>query len=263
MTSYRHGVPAWVDVSAHDVDAAVAFYTSVFGWEALPDMGPDAGGYRLFTLHGHLVAGVGPLTEGVPSWSTYVDVADIDASAAAVGTLGGTLVVPPMDLPDDSGRIAFAVDPTGGFFALFQAGPNHFGSAIVNEPGAPTWHELNVRDVGTATAFYDALFGWTTSPMDPSDASGYHLVNVDGRAVCGVNPMGDAFPPDVPTHWAVYFAVTALDDTIARCSAAGGGVVMPPFDTPVGPMAVLSDPSGAVFSIGQFLAIDDPNAWPT
>ena len=83
MTSYRHGVPAWVDVSAPDVEAGIAFYSAVFGWEAAPDMGPDAGGYRLFLLRGQPVAGIGPLTEGPPSWTTYVNVTDIDAVAAA------------------------------------------------------------------------------------------------------------------------------------------------------------------------------------
>jgi uncharacterized protein len=263
MTSYRHGVPAWIDVSSPDVEASAAFYASLFGWEVGPDMGPDAGGYRLFSLNGHSVAGIGPLMDGPPSWTTYINVADLDATAAGIAPAGGTVVVPPMDLPDGSGRMAIAIDPTGGFFALYQAGPNHFGAAIVNEPGALTWNELNTRDTAAATAFYDRVLGWSTTPMDPNDPSGYHLINVDGRAVAGLNPMDHSFPPEVPTHWATYFAVADLDATIAQCAAIGGGVVAPRFDTPVGPMAVLSDPAGAMFSIGQFDAIDDPHDWPS
>ena len=68
---------------------------------------PDAGGYRLFLLHGHTVAGIGPLTEGPPSWTTYVNVDDVDGVVAEVARLGGTVVVPPMDLPNGSGRIAW------------------------------------------------------------------------------------------------------------------------------------------------------------
>ena len=263
MTSYRHGVPSWVDVSAPDVDTSVAFYSAVFGWEATPDMGPEAGGYRMFLLRGQPVAGIGPLHEGQPSWSTYVNVSDLDAAVARVAPLGGTVAVPPMDLPNDSGRMAFAIDPTGGFFGLHQAGPNHIGASVVNEPGSVAWNELNVRDVAAATAFYDALLGWSTVPMDPNEMAGYQLVNVDGRAVAGVMAMTDDFPPDTPTSWTTYFAVADLADTVAKCTAAGGGVVMPGFDTPVGQMAVLHDPSGAVFAIGQFVAIDDPNDWPS
>lgn len=59
-----------------------------------------------------------------------------------------------------------------------------------------------------------------------------------------------------------YFAVADLADAVGRCTGAGGAVVMPPFDTPVGQMAVLADPAGAVFAIGQFVQLDDPNEWP-
>ncbi len=262
MTSYRHGVPSWFDVSAPDVEASITFYSAVFGWEATPDMGPDAGGYRIFLLEGQPVAGAGPLGEGVASWTTYLNVLDLDAVVARVAELGGTVAVPPMDLPNDSGRMAFAVDPTGGFFGLHQAGPNHFGAVLVNEPGTVTWNELNVRDVAAATTFYDALLGWTTVAMDAAEMAGYSLVNVDGRTVAGVMEMGDDVPTDVPTNWVTYFAVTDIVDTVERCTAAGGSVIMSPFDTPVGQMAVLADPAGAVFSIGQFSEIDDPNAWP-
>jgi len=31
---YEHGVPCWVDTWQPDADAAVAFYTQLFGWEA-------------------------------------------------------------------------------------------------------------------------------------------------------------------------------------------------------------------------------------
>ncbi|MDA3040948.1 MAG: ABC transporter substrate-binding protein [Actinomycetota bacterium] len=234
MTSYRHGVPAWVDVSSPDVEATLDFYRSVFGWEATPDMGPDAGGYRFFLLHGQPVAGAGPLQDGPPSWTTYINVADLDDVAGHVAELGGALVVPPMDLPNDSGRCAFDFDPTGGFFGLFQAGANRFGAALVNEPGTVAWNELNVRDVSTATAFYDALIGWTTSAMDPGEMDGYKLVNVSGRPVAGVMAMGDDFPPEVPTNWTTYFAVADLADTVNRCTDAGGSVIMPAFDTPVG-----------------------------
>ncbi|MCB0981020.1 MAG: VOC family protein [Ilumatobacteraceae bacterium] len=262
MTSYRHGVPSWVDVSAPDVDAGVAFYTAVFAWDVTPDMGPDAGGYRLFLHGGMPVAGIGPLQEGHPSWTTYIHVADVDAVVARVAGLGGTLVAPPMDIPNDSGRMALALDPTGGFFAMHQAGANHIGAVVVNEPDALAWNELTARDVATATAFYDALFGWSTAPMDPDDPAGYRLVHVDGRPVAGAMAMGDDFPADMPTTWTTYFAVADLAQTVARVTAAGGGVATPPFDTPVGQMAIVHDPAGAVFALGQFTSIDDPNAWP-
>jgi predicted enzyme related to lactoylglutathione lyase len=58
-----------------------------------------------------------------------------------------------------------------------------------------------------------------------------------------------------------YFAFEDVQATCDRCTELGGNVAVPPFETPVGMMAVLNDPNGAVFSIGAFAQIDDPNAW--
>jgi predicted enzyme related to lactoylglutathione lyase len=260
MTSYRQGVPSWVDVSSPDVEKTGGFYCGLFGWELTPDMGPEAGGYRLFLKGGESVAGIGPLGDGPPAWSTYFHVDDADEVAGRIGQLGGTLVVHPMDLPNESGRIAFGIDPCGGFFGLHQAGANHIGAAIVNEPGSLAWNELNVRDVDTDVAFYNELLGATTDPMDDSPDP-YRLVKIDGRPVAGVRHLDEQFPSDIPTNWMPYFAVDDADASCRAASGSGGGVIMAPFQTPVGEMAVLHDPTGAVFAIGAFSMIDDPNNW--
>jgi hypothetical protein len=57
--------------------------------------------------------------------------------------------------------------------------------------------------------------------------------------------------PGVPNHWHVYFGAADADATAARAAELGGSVLVEPFDTPVGRMAVLGDPQGAVFSIIQ------------
>ena len=41
--SYTSGTPSWVDLGSPDVDASVAFYTTLFGWEVAEDH-PAAGG---------------------------------------------------------------------------------------------------------------------------------------------------------------------------------------------------------------------------
>jgi len=190
-----------------------------------------------------------------------VSVADADATAATIGSAGGSVVVPPMDLPGGNGRIAFCIDPAGGFFGLFQAGPNHFGAALVNELGTLVWNELGVHDPATVVPFYSAVFGWTFAPMDDSPNS-YQLISLDGRVIAGVLTMDGHTMADVPTNWLPYFVVEHAQAAADRCTALGGGVVAPPFDTPMGPMAVLHDVTGAVFAIGALTQIDDPNSWP-
>jgi uncharacterized protein len=263
MSGYRHGVPCWIDVSAPDVAATGEFYAGLFGWTIGPDMGPEGGGYRMISMNGLLVAGLGPVMgpDAPPSWTTYIKVDDIDAAMATIPVAGGIVAVPAMDLPFESGRIGMGIDPTGGFFALFQPGANHSGAQLCNEIGALTWNELTTRSPEQSLAFYGEVVGWTTEAMDMGEMGLYHLAKVHGRTVAGCMAMDDSFPADMPTHWMVYFAVEDVGVTSARCAELGGTVAVSPFDTPVGQMAVLSDPNGAVFSIGAFTAIDDPNAW--
>jgi len=54
---------------------------------------------------------------------------------------------------------------------------------------------------------------------------------------------------DIPPHWTVYFAVSDAEAIAKRVSELGGNVTVPPFDTPVGKIAVLADPQGAHFSV--------------
>jgi predicted enzyme related to lactoylglutathione lyase len=93
------------------------------------------------------------------------------------------------------------------------------------------------------------------SPMD------YNVVVVGGRSVGGIFPMDGHIPAEVPAHWLTYFAVDDCQASVDRCAALGGTVTVPPFDTPVGVMAVLHDPTGAAFAIGQMSELADPNAW--
>jgi predicted enzyme related to lactoylglutathione lyase len=74
----------------------------------------------------------------------------------------------------------------------------------------------------------------------------YTMFEVGGQPVGGTiaPPM-----PGMPNHWHVYFGTDDADATAAKAAELGGSVVAPPFDTPVGRMAVLRDPQGAMFSI--------------
>ena len=261
MTSYRHGVPAWNDVSSPDIERSAAFYADLFGWEVSPDQGDQFGGYRIFSKGDAPVAGLGPVSGGPPAWTTYVNVTDADAAAQRVTAAGGVLAVPPMDLPGGNGRIGFGIDPAGGFFGIFQAGDHHIGAQLVNEEGGVVWHELNVRQSELVRSFYEQVFGWSIQPMEGAPMP-YHLVFVDGRVVGGVMTMGDQFPDHVPTHWLHYVVVADAQATVDRCASLGGGLVAGPFHTNMGPMAVLRDPFDAVFAVAAMEQIDDPNDWP-
>jgi predicted enzyme related to lactoylglutathione lyase len=251
MTATTPGTPNWVDLGSPDVEASKRFYGDLFGWEAITSTEPEAMGYSNFTKNGRQVAGVGPLQspEQPPVWTTYVATADADATAARVEAAGGKVVMAPMDVMR-YGRMAIFTDSAGAAFGAWQAG-EHGGAEVFNEPGSLTWNELTTRDPDGSKVFYSGVFAW-----DPQDAEfgdtgvTYTTWRLGGAPVGGMMPMvGEAWPPDLPNHWMVYFAVDDVDATAAKAAELGGAVSVPPTDIGPGRFAVLSDPAGASFSI--------------
>lgn len=68
------------------------------------------------------MAGVMKAPDGSPfgtTWVVYFGVADVDAMAAKVEKLGGSIHMEPQDIPG-VGRFAFAADPQGAMFYLMR-----------------------------------------------------------------------------------------------------------------------------------------------
>lgn len=244
---YAQGTPCWIDIGTPDLEAAIAFYSDLFGWEV--EKGPaEMGHYSMARLRGRDVAGLADQqVPGMTVWTTYLAVDDVDTSTSAAVQHGGTVVVAPTTV-GDAGRMAIISDPGGAVVALWQ-GQDHPGAGVMNEPGSMCWNELTTRSVQESLEFYRQVFG-LEGVATPSGDMGYYEFRVDGRGVGGLMPMvGDMWPDDLPNHWMVYFAVDDADAVAARCVELGGQAPVPPTDIPPGRFAVLNDPQGGHFSI--------------
>jgi uncharacterized protein len=114
------GALAWNELSTRDTAGATAFYTEVFGWEALT---ADMGGmeYTMWKLGGDDIGGMMATPADVPAevppyWLAYFGTVDCDATVAEANGLGATLLAGPMDVP--SGRFAVLADPAGAVFGV-------------------------------------------------------------------------------------------------------------------------------------------------
>jgi predicted enzyme related to lactoylglutathione lyase len=143
----EHGTLNFNGLGTRDLGAAKAFYGAVFGWTtvdigpgmwALPGYGDDlerdnpdlrkmiaeTGGPPGFE---DVVASITPLTDDQPDtpphWSVTFATDDVDATAARAAELGGTLVVPPMDVPWS--RMTVIADPQGATFIASQFVPEN------------------------------------------------------------------------------------------------------------------------------------------
>jgi|SRR5450755_138989 predicted enzyme related to lactoylglutathione lyase len=276
---YLPGVPCWVDTSQPDPDAAVAFYSGLFGWEFEDAMPPgSAGKYCIARLRDGDVAAVGSLPEGAPAtavWNTYVWVQSADEAASKALDAGGRVTMEPFDVMD-AGRMAVLTDPEGATVYVWQA-KAHKGAQIVNEPGSVNFNGLNTRDADGAKSFYGSVFGWETLGLgdgaemwrlpgygdflEQNDPGLRRRMAETGApegfedVVATVNPITDD-QPDVPAHWSVTFAVDDADAIAERAAELGGHVVSAPFDAPWVRMTVIADPQGATFIASKFAPED-------
>jgi uncharacterized protein len=115
------GVFSWHELATSDNEAAFAFYSNLFGWDAISrmDMGP-IGVYLIFGENGVQRGGMyikPPENPGPPSWLPYVHVPNADQAFQIAVATGANGAVPPMEVPGGS-RIAILIDPAGAFFAV-------------------------------------------------------------------------------------------------------------------------------------------------
>ncbi|MDH3293756.1 MAG: VOC family protein [Acidimicrobiia bacterium] len=244
-THQNHAI-SWVDLAAKDLDAQIAFYTTMMGWNTFQAPGTD---YTMFMVDDQPVAGVMAMTEQMgemPSvWSTYVAVEDAAATCARATELGGTVFQEPFDIPD-GGKIAVVADPAGAVICFYE-GSNDTGFRLLDEPGAPCWFETMSRNAEAATEFYTQLFGWETEAMP--GGMPYTIFKLGETPVGGCMQMGDEVPAEVPSHWQVSFSIaTSIEDFIAKATEHGAQVMMGPMSTPYGEGAVIVDPGGAAFT---------------
>jgi predicted enzyme related to lactoylglutathione lyase len=141
------------DLNTRDVDAALAFYGTVFGWVASTVAGAGAE-FTMLCLPGYgdfleqrdpelrarqdeigapsgfedVVAGLVAMTgdrfpAGVPPhWSVTFAVDDADATTSRAAELGGTVIAPPFDAGPT--RIAVVSDPAGAVFTVSRFDPD-------------------------------------------------------------------------------------------------------------------------------------------
>lgn len=115
-------------------------------------------------------------------------------------------------------------------------------------PGTPCWVDLGTADLEDARRFYSALFGWQAD-VSGDEFGGYTTFHVNGLAVAGAGPL---YGEGQPTAWSTYIATADSDTIAARVDAAGGKILVAPFDVgEEGRMAAFLDPAGAPFSVWQ------------
>ncbi len=244
---------AWDELHTKDRGKAEAFYNTLFGWTSTPiEMSPE---YTYHLLNqpdtGDMFAGShqqGPDEADQPSfWLVSLGAEDVDKATAKASELGATVVMEPMDIPG-TGRFSVLMDPQGAGFGILAYEGGGSAPNVGVGPNKIVWHELVTSDIEASANFYTSIFGFTSELSDMGELKAT-VLNQNGAMFADLMPKPS---PDAPDAWVFYVEVQDAQATADLAAASGGAVLVPPFPLPpIGILAWLADPTGAVFGILQ------------
>lgn len=244
------GSPCWIDLMTSDLEKSKNFYTALFDWTYETGDEEKYGGYVVASKDGKSVAGLmqNAPDSGYPDvWSTYLRSDDIDKTVELAAANGGQIYLPPMEVPEQ-GKMGMVGDPSGASLGVWEFG-GHTGFQLQAAIGAPAWFELHSKNYQASLDFLRNAFGWEPSTMSDTEEFRYSTLGEGDDARAGVMDASAFLPEGVPSHWAIYFDVANVDESVAKALELGAQVVQEAEDTPFGRMVSLTDPTGAAFKL--------------
>jgi uncharacterized protein len=205
-----------VAISANDLAASSAFYSTLFGWQLQP---LSAELTAVMPPAGPMAALRANVPAGFPGIVPYIGVADVDAGLARAVAAGGAIEKAPWTVPM-TGTLARFTDPSGTMYGLTNAlSPGGtprlempFGSNPKPPAGTICSLEMYAADGSAAASFFGELFGWGTLSTMPQ-----YMAFDPGAGIGGV------FQSHTPASPAVaYIYATDVGAKLAEIDAAGG-----------------------------------------
>jgi hypothetical protein len=216
------------------------FYSKVFGW-SVDTNNPMNYGIVNTNAGTGINGGIGPVMQGNPYVAIYVAVPSLDDTLEKAQKLGGTVMMPAMEVMPDL-TIAFVGDPEGnGIGLILDAGQAAEGPAK-GKGRAVDWFEIAGKDANALHTFYGELFEWN---LDADNEWNYAQYKAEGRGI-----SGGIGPAQGEPYVTFYVSVLDLVKALADVNAAGGKTVMEPMsvgeDTEV---AQFRDPEGHLIGL--------------
>ena len=108
----------YFEITSRNAPELHTFYRELFGWSIQESQ--EEGYATVATADGSISGGIAHIPDNIPSSLTvFVQVDDLQAAIERAGSLGGSLMFPPMHLPNGS-EIAMITDPAGTNIGLMK-----------------------------------------------------------------------------------------------------------------------------------------------
>jgi hypothetical protein len=248
MTATHLGRVLWRETMTKDLEKAKRFYGGLFGWSFENFAGGDPNDpYPMIKVSGKTVGGMMAMKPGMSMpcyWTSYVSVADVDASCGAAKAGGGAVPWGPVDIPS-VGRMAMVAGKDGACLSIMKAEGD--GMAPGGRPGVGEfcWETLSAANVDEAKTF------WTKVVPSWKAAAGINGVLTFAVGEGMENQVADIQPAkNGPPNWFTYVVVEKIEPALAKAEKLGGKTMMPAMAIPsVGRIAGIMDDQGAALGL--------------
>lgn len=243
----------WRDLMTDDPARVKPFYAALLGWEYV-ERSAQGRPYTLVKSGGQFIGGIARAERTVPDqpnsqWLSFMSVADVDQAAQQTRAAGGSVVLPPFDVPR-VGRVAVVLDPQGAPLGLVRAS---FGDPA--DTPQPTlnhflWTEELVPDPRAAAAFYAGLVGFEVVTERDGDRPFLLLRKGRDRAAIMRTPIDG-----MRARWLASVRVADPAASAERARQLGGKVIVAPHPSVRGgTLALITDPGGAAIALQKWTA---------
>jgi len=243
------GKIVWHDLLTDEVNSVKDFYGKLFGWKF--DNGGDPNAvYTTILLNGNPIGGIVHLEKKVgdinyaAQWMEYISVDDVDQVFQEVKKQNCKVYREPFDVLH-RGRIAIFADSRGALIAILNSSSGDPADGEV-EYNNWFWDELWTDDIDNSVNFYKTLFGYTTEEYKTRSDKDYVMLRTEERRRAGVLKIPFE---EVKPNWLPFVAVKDVKEVENKVEDLGGKILVASEKIIGNDAAIVSDPSGAVFTI--------------
>jgi len=246
--TYHPGKFVWHDLVTSDVASTKTFYGQLFNWTF-----EQRGRYTMVKLAGKRVAGIldvqpKPSEGHAARWISSLSVPDVDQATSVILANGGKVHKGPENI-GDRGRVALVSDPQGAQLSLIHTKKGDPSDGPIAE-GSWLWHELWTNNPDSSVSFYQELAGYST--VEKLDS--YLILKAGDKWRAGIRNL---FNQALEQRWVPVIKVNDVKAISVLAKQLGGKVIIEP-ENPnyADQVALLADPSGALFMIQEWSEID-------
>lgn len=246
--TYHPGKFIWHDLVTSDVVTAKSFYGQLFNWTF-----KQRGRYTIVSLNDKRVGGIldiQPKTQErhVSRWISSLSVPDIDQAASVVLANGGKVHKGPENI-GDRGWVALVSDPQGAQLSLIHTKNGDPSDGPIAD-GFWLWHELWTNNPNDSVVFYQELAGYSAD----EELGSYLILTAEDKWRAGIRNL---FNQAIEQRWVPVIKVNDVRVMSALAKQLGGKVLIEPENPDyIDQVALLADPSGALFMIQEWSGID-------